>query len=191
MFESLGEYPFILVTGPQRSGTRVCAKMIAYDLPTHWYVDETQIHIDSLYALEILLQQAHGDNYVVQCPALCRYIHYFGGRDDCLIALVRRGLVPIVESQARVGWMWDPLERMRYQGVQHAYAGPPTPPVSQLYEPPDLSIAEVKYRFFATAQKPRIKHWVEVAYESLSNHPLWVSKEERGGFTATQTSRRE
>ena len=59
MFEYLKEFPVVLVTGPQRSGTRICAKMIAHDTG-HRFVDEREIHTDSLYELAGHQVPAHG-----------------------------------------------------------------------------------------------------------------------------------
>jgi len=72
MFELLSQFNTILVTGPQRAGTRICAKMIAYDTG-HEYVDEDSIGMDSLYRLYGLLETNRP--MVIQCPVLCRHIH--------------------------------------------------------------------------------------------------------------------
>ena len=94
MFE---EFQHVLVTGPQRSGTRIAAKILACDTG-YRYVDETEIHTDSLYALSILLVPDGPERLVVQCPALCRDIHFFGERDDVQIVMMRRSLADIKAS---------------------------------------------------------------------------------------------
>lgn len=162
-------FRFVLITGPQRSGTRIAARIIAHDLP-HRYVDETEIHTDSLYALATLLAQTEG--VIVQCPALCRDIHFFGDRDDVLIVMMMRDLLDIRASQDRVGWTgsWEPLEQFRYRV--------------------ETNIADAKYHYWQESQRSRIKNWLELRYEDLSGHSLWIPKERRVGFEATQTEER-
>lgn len=165
MFEWLAEFDRILVTGPQRSGTRICAKMIAYDT-RHEYIDEYDFQMDSLYSLCSLLQNRR--RLVVQCPVLCRYVHMFSA-DDTAIVLMRRNIEDVIASQERVGWRWEWLELARYDRS-------------------DGVIAEVKYRFWEETQRKQIKHAFEIEHESLAGHPLWVSKYLRQNFGPTQTA---
>jgi hypothetical protein len=162
--EFLNKFKYILVTGPQRSGTRIAAKIIAHDVG-HRYVDETEIHTDSLYTLVWLL--SGDERVVVQCPALSRYVHFFGDRDDVLIVWMVRARWDIKASQERIGWEWELLEQFRYDTTR--------------------PIAQAKHRYWAFTQRPVIKHWYEVHYEKLSDHPLWVPKERRADFTFNQT----
>jgi len=69
LFDWLASFDKILVTGPQRSGSRICAQMIAYDTG-HEYVDEEDLSMDSLYQLCGFLEDQRG--LVIQCPTLCR-----------------------------------------------------------------------------------------------------------------------
>lgn len=164
----LGKFDKIIVTGPQRSGTRICAKMIAHDTG-HRYVDESEVGIDSLYRLRTLLQSNH--RFVVQCPALCRHVHVFSD-DDTAIVLMRRDVEDIIASQKRIGWSWEKVELARYDRS-------------------DGAIAEVKYRFWEEGQRRQIRHAFEIEYESLARHPLWVPKLLRRSFRAGQTTFRD
>lgn len=164
IFEWLDGFDKILVTGPQRSGTRICAQMIAKDTG-HTYVDERNINFESLYRLWSLCHK--DERLVIQCPALCRHVHAFDA-DTVAVVLMRRNVEDIIASQERIGWNLEKVELARY----------------------DLSegvIAKVKYQFWDDYQKERIKHAFEIEYESLANHPLWVTKELRWDFDATQT----
>jgi hypothetical protein len=165
MFEYLAEFDKILVTGPQRSGTRICTKMIAYDTG-HEYVDELGIVGDSINWLGTFVQSRQ--RFVVQCPALCRHIHMFSA-DDTAIVLMRREVGDIIASQERVGWRGEWLELARYDRT-------------------DGVIAEIKYRFWDEVQKGRIEHGFEVKYEHLAEHPLWVAKPLRQEFKIGQTA---
>jgi len=164
MFEWLSEFDFILVTGPQRSGTRICAKMISYDTG-HEYVDEDDIGMDSIYRLCGLMETNRP--IVVQCPVLCRYIHFLS-EGNVAIIMMRRKVEDIIASQKRINWSWEWLELARYDRMEGV-------------------IAEIKYQFWDQYQKERIKHAYEIEFESLVTHPLWVTKDERHGFDARQT----
>jgi hypothetical protein len=163
MFEYLKAYNRIIVTGPQRSGTRICAKMIAYDTGMA-YIDEAEIAVDSTHRMaQILFNQG----IVLQAPGMCHCVHYFGKNENLLVVMVFRDINDIIRSQERIDWKYEAIERIKYGGK----LGP---------------IAKLKYEFWEK-QKPLIHHWVEVEYESLKEHPLWVPKEKREGFGDTQT----
>jgi Coenzyme PQQ synthesis protein D (PqqD) len=164
MFEWLKKFKKILVTGPQRSGTRICARMIAHDTG-YKYIDEKVLGVDSFYKLFSLFDS--NLCCVVQCPALCRHVHMFS-RDESAIVLMRRNVKDIIASQERIGWNWEKPELARYD----CSAG---------------VIAEVKYEFWDKEQRPRIEHSFEIAYDSLAGHPLWVPKNMRGNFGPDQT----
>lgn len=163
MFDYLKQFSKIIVTGPQRAGTRICARMIVHDIG-YRFVDERNINIDSLYRLTDALAL---DNVVVQCPALCRFVHHYGINDDLVVVMMKRDIDDIIASQKRIKWGWEPVELAYYEG----------------YPPP---IARAKYSFWEK-QKEVIKHWNEVDYESLSSHPLWEPKIQRLNFKAHQT----
>ena len=164
MFEHLGGFERVLVTGPQRSGTRICSKMIAHDTGLR-FVDERAFAADSLNRLWKMLQQETG--IVVQCPALCRYVHLLTGESDAVV-FMRRPIVDIVASQERIGWEWEPPERIRYGGGV------------------DL-IASVKWWEWIDWQKRMIHYPFEIYYNDLAEHPLWIPKEQRANFEACQT----
>lgn len=142
----------IIVTGPQRSGTRFVAKVIAHDANLT-YIDETEIHTDSLYALWSMLDTR--DNVVIQCPALSIYVHLFGDRDDVGVVMVIRDPDAIQASQDETNWTetLETLERARC-----GY--------------PEMPSWATKYVYWKK-QKRRIKHYREVVFEELQNHELW------------------
>ena len=170
MFDGLEKFPIIVVTGPQRSGTRVCARMIGYSLG-HEIVDERDIHIDSLYALMIRIDKARqqGEKIVVQCPALSYAAHFLGQFADVCVVMMMRDKNDIRASEKRVGWKWGSLEKMHYPDEMRFWA-----------------IDTIKYEYWKV-QKTRIKNAVEIWYEGLKDHPKWLDKEEREGFHALQT----
>jgi hypothetical protein len=153
MFEHLSDYSVILVTGPQRSGTQIAARMIAEDTPL-WYLDEQAfraVDVDAWYDIV-----AEAGMQVIQCPGMCRFVHEFGDRDDLAVVLMRRSVEDIIASQQRIGWRYEQLELARYGEIE----GP---------------IAEVKYWYWDKHQKDKIQHAYEIDYEciSLRNNGLY------------------
>lgn len=171
MFERLARFRVVLVTGPQRSGTTIAAKMIVHDTGHH-FVPEEEFGPHDVDAWRKLVRE--GQSVVIQCPTMCRYVHGFGDRDDVAVVLMRRPIRDIRASQERIGWPAEERERelARY-GMQ---SGEPAP---------------IKYLFWWAQQRHHVKHAFEVDFESLSAHPMWVPKERRADFGPRQTAIQE
>ena len=174
MFEYLRDYQRILVTGPQRSGTRIAAKMIAADTG-YEYIDETEFGVHSRKGLRMLIRR---DYIVVHCPALCRTIHNYSTADTQIV-LMRRSIEDIIASEKRIGWEFGALDELWKYGVEYnelrrefAYGAP-------------VSIR--KYEYWENEQRDRLLNYLELEYESLSAHPLWLPKEARTDFAPEQT----
>lgn len=165
MFEYLSTFDKIVVTGPQRSGTTICAKMIVADLRYEFYPEE-RIGIRLPSALWELIDKQR--QFVVQCPALCHCIEDFSA-DDVAIVLMRRNVGDIVASEERVKWTRKQARELAQYGRK------------------DGVISEVRYDHWEKHQRPYIAHAFEIEYESLSEHPLWVPKERRADFGLRQT----
>src|SRR5579875_68345 len=71
MFEHLAVHPMIVVTGPQRSGTRIAARMIAADTG-HRFVDETEFLIKDEARFRALFRSPGGEAFVVQAPHMLK-----------------------------------------------------------------------------------------------------------------------
>lgn len=164
MFEHLGGFERVLVTGPQRSGTRICSKMIAHDTELR-FVDEREFDTDSLNRLWRMLQDETW--IVVQCPALCRYVHRLATDDDAVVFMKRR-LVDIKLSERRIGWRFEPPEKIRY-------------------DERFTTAADAKIDYWWDVQCDDIENDFEVAYENLERHQLWVPPEGRTHFGPYQT----
>jgi hypothetical protein len=165
-----GNFRNIIVTGPQRSGTRIGAKVIADEL-NFTYTDETELLTDSAYKLQWFLDD---EKYrVLQCPALCHTVHFFGQRDEVAIVLMWRDIDEIGKSEERIGWnrsRWADIERFHYR----KFNGP---------------LAYRKYQYWVDYQVNNIKHPFKLPYKWLKQHPLWVPKDQRGpswAFTQTE-----
>jgi len=169
LFEPLVPFGKIMVTGPQRSGTTICAKMIAHDLGVR-YIDEDDIGWKSASvmdedALRRLFQNETG--FVVQAPAAAHMCHQLGA-DDVAVVFMMRDVDAIIASQKRIGWKYERVELDKYDA-------------------PHGPIAVVKYRCWFMWQRDMIKHPFEIEYAALHQHPMWVPQDKRRGFATRQT----
>ena len=92
MFEYLAEFKRIFVTGPQRSGTTICAIMIAKDIGYRWYKEH--ILKDMTVSEFRRFAQANKD-FVMQCPSMCAYVHEVASSKDAVV-LVKRAVKEII-----------------------------------------------------------------------------------------------
>ena len=176
MFEHLAIYDQILVTGPQRSGTTIAAKMIAQDTG-HRYVDEVEYGTHSEEAFLDLLRTSH--RVVVQCPAMCHVVHQVAA-SSTLVVMMIRDCDDIQASEERVGWTIGVYQELYTFGM--------TPLRARAYRMKGGQVAPLKYRRWREEQRDLVPHYLELEYEALSTHPLWVPREQRVHFTARQTA---
>ena len=169
MLEYLSHFGKILVSGPQRSGTRLMSKILAHDFG-YIYVDEEDLGIDSVARMRQSL--ALPFKMVFQCPALCYCIETFSA-PDIAIVYMERSTEDIIASEKRIGWN-DNTER------EHYNAGDV-----------DMPIAEIKWLWWEKIQREMIHNPFTIVYGYLSQHPLWIPKEERVNFKWNQTERGE
>jgi len=160
-FKDLQMFPRILVVGPQRSGTRICAQMIAHDTG-HTYIDESEFGGDiEFWAKEIIRLNY---NCVVHGPGIMRICHCTAA--DLVIVLIR-DIKEILQSQYRLAWAHDREELDKYG----ARRGPS---------------CVVKYAVWKS-QKKYVPRFMEIPYAELNKHPMWVDKKDRKGWTWNQT----
>lgn len=153
MFAELQRYRCIIVTGPQRSGTTIAARMIAHDTG-HTCIDEADYGTKDIGAWREIVRTA--DNVVVHSPAMSRWVHEEAAA-DVLVVWMLRSLSAILRSQQRIGWKSEIVERAKYEATDDAQP-----------------VAEIKLDYWRTHQRAVIPHWLEVDYETLRDHPLWV-----------------
>jgi hypothetical protein len=139
----------IVVTGPQRSGTTISARILADELG-YEFLPEERIRYRNL--LKFFQLYASLDRFVLQAPCLCAFAHVL----PACIVLVRRDVEEIIKSQERIGWSEYERRELRNYFVD---TGP---------------IAEVRYSVWDRYQKPNMSNAFELKYESLRGHRLWV-----------------
>lgn len=168
MFEQLQDFHVAFVVGPHRSGTTICARMIAQDTG-HRFVIEDDIGFSNG---EMMKEQLDiGDPVVIQCPFFLPYIDTVGHHtkldpdDFCVVMMHRyRKDIEVSEEKAR---------RVNFAGLgenQKRQYGINSP----------LHVSDVKYAAWEK-QRTKIKHAFDVGYLELADHPLWV--EDRSKFT--------
>jgi hypothetical protein len=148
----------IVVTGPQRSGTHIAAEIIAADIG-YTYVDDSEFGVINKAKF---LWECHKERRVIHCPGMSRWIHEVP--KGTLVVFMMRDLEDIHRSEARIKWNGRYMEQMNYGCAS-------------------WDTAAEKYRFWREVQKPILgASCIEIEYESLKYHPLWVSKDRRSNF---------
>lgn len=144
--------------------------MIAHDTG-HTFADETLWGVRNPAGLLAVL---NSPPVVAQCPALFKWI-IDRPREDVFVVLIRRDLEEIYQSQERIGWEFEPEELARF-GLE------PTSADGRC-----LRAAEVKYAYWDWGAKPPLH--IEIAYDDLRAHPLWLDWKDRKNFTSKQTKK--
>lgn len=167
MFEALKQFPRIIVSGPHRAGTTICGEMIAADTG-HTSLREEAFGWSNVERFERCLLL---DNVVLQAPFFSHALHYLSA--DAFVVFMKRDVEDILASQSRMvtdmgdptGWGISEYRLKKYHASSHA--------PDLVYENWDI-------------QKTRLEgRYLEVDYESLKDHPLWVN--DRSRFHHRQT----
>ncbi len=159
----LKEAKRVLVTGPQRSGTTIATKMLAADLSLPCLLEESFDTMDVAKFFAV----AAGNEYVLQAPAMSAFCHHL---PDTTVVFMRRKLTDILASQQRIRWTYGAIECSRYFRSNNEHP------------------ACIKYHFWDTQQKALLGHRaIDLEYESLRTHPLWLDKEKRVHFDSRRT----
>lgn len=172
MFEALAKYRVVIVTGPHRSGTRLCAHAVACDTGLG-YVD-TEDYGGDLDAWKEIV--ARGRGVVVHSPGMARWVHEVAGRVDVLVIWMLRSLSQILMSEAKADWE-DGDEKALYADVP-GYKG-------------QYHVSVNKLNFWRSYQHKHVHNWREVRYGDLNAHPLWLPAEKRRNFAPTQWALRD
>jgi len=167
MFKDLAKYRVILVTGPHRSGTTICARMIANDTG-HDFVIEDEFAFANLAQLSAYVHSSYGP-VVIQCPFLSHVIDdlkYLIDLDysEALVVMMHRHRPDIIRSEQK-------------SKVDFYTVGMRT---KQSYnDETDRHPSDTKYSAWEDQCKC-VPHAMDVGYESLKDHPLWI--EDRSGM---------
>ncbi len=164
------EYTKILVCAPQRSGTRFITKAISHDLNLTFkdqlFVDPDNDARRDLAATIIRDE----DKFVLMCTAVFHVIHLLA-KDDTLVVLVNRSVDDTVASGVRVNWE---------NGRNQQKLLPPR------FRNLDVSSCVARRMYFDKIQREFIENLIEIDYDDQKDHPLFIPKEARAGFTWSQ-----
>lgn len=168
LLNELKIYKHILVTGPQRSGTRIAAKIISSDLNIS-YVDENELGCRDVCRLIDRLRVK--DRNVIQGPAFSYLVHMLHLPETCVVYMMRP-IQDIKKSEARIGWTIGD-KRSELKGY-----------FKNMEDDPSV----VKYAAWTEIQKSTmLMPYFELEYESLKDHTLWMSPSRRINFKWDQT----
>lgn len=169
----------IIVTGPQRSGTRIASKIIAADLGIK-YIDEWSF---SCYDFPRMLDLiSDKEELVMQAPSMSMFIHKLP-KEEYTIIFMFRNIDDINDSQARIKWSYANVENGAYLGRFMC-----SEKINW-----NNSNCEIKYEVLDKIQRAQIRsdYLFDLEYESLKDHPLWLNKDNRSGLHAFQTKHGE
>jgi len=153
MFKHLKNYDKVLVTGPHRSGTTITMRMIAHDTGFTG-LDEKVFGFRFIRELPRVWQAST----VLQAPNALPWLPVLVRPEDMVaVVMVRRSIADITASVAR----------QKAPDGRHVQA--------------PVFTAEQGYRLWSSMYKGGFSY-LEVNYEDLSDHPLWVPKERRVGW---------
>ena len=165
LIKHLGPFRRVLVTGPQRTGTTIAARMFAGDL-NYRFLREEDFGAHNLPAAFKLWEQS--DQIVMQAPALSAYCHLFKAG---AVVWMRRPIEEILRSRQRIRMHDGGPERIAYFTDR-------------------WPLAEFKNECWETRQRPVIgERAFECQYHWLEGHPLWVPPKERQNWNRRQTER--
>lgn len=168
LFEPLKQHSQIVVTGPPRSGTRICTEMIAHDLGYEVMYQESVWNKQ----FRLVRYNMQRGPTVYQVPTIVAWAHKLAF--DVAVVFVRRSIEEIRESEARIGWSDGPGK-----GQEKA--------LLQNYFLEEGNLPDVVYRMWDKYQRWQVKYDYEIQYEDLAQHPLWIPKEKRVNFEPWQT----
>lgn len=155
----------VLVTGPQRSGTTIAARILADELG-YRFVSEKDIKTHSLWRLHKRLLSLRRE--VIQGPCFGSICHYID-TPKTLVVFMRRNVDQIARSEQRIGWnaqKWELANYFRDSGT----------------------VGAVRYECWEKYQQPLMEvPWIELAHDSFAGHRLWVESEKRRHFSDHQT----
>lgn len=173
----------IVVVGPQRSGTTFTAKVLAARLKFR-YVDEIDFLINDAYLFK---RQLKLSGSVIQAPGLTHLIHEMVG-ESTLVIYMRRASKDILKSvRNKNGFLTHQIFSINQSKfLRRRY--PLDPCVRNILNEIDENelYIDTMLKIWHSCQSIRIKHQVELNYESLKFHPLWLDKKHRKGFHSKQ-----
>ena len=136
---------------------------------------------------------------VAQAPGFSHIAHLIANEDNLIVFMVRKWS-DIVKSLYRIegkisNWVYTKT-LYEYELFNRINPGirtncnPPTDPEVEEYFKKYIDknsyFLEVPYKMWKYYQRDKIPNWIQLDYESLSSHPMWVDKKNRKNTTRKQ-----
>lgn len=156
----------ILVTGPQRSGSKLIANIISLDTG-YRLVRHKQMDLPS--GIKTFRKKK---NIVLHHPSFVAFLKDIEDEHTAIVYCWRR-LKDILDSEYKWKWLkYYPLELgyLKSQGY-----------IRKIGE--KMNPAKIKNKVWKNTLESTLQNTFTVRYEDLESHPLWVSKEARDRFT--------
>jgi hypothetical protein len=194
----------IIIVGNQRSGTTFTGQAIAKSL-SFKSIDEAAFHTKDVDKFKKIFKQ---QNIVVQAPGLTHLVHNFVGKNDLVIFMVRKWsdiFKSIYRTNGQMSqWvlMNDMYDVNRYY-YSFGYYKDSDGNKHELYDKKDERCEaiydevvdrnsfhlDVIYKMWKNFQRDLIPNYIELDYESMKLHPMWVDKKYRKEFNSKQTKK--
>jgi len=164
----------IIITGPQRSGTRFMTSILSDDMG-YKYIDESEFDIWSYEKLKSITMGI--DGFVAHAPGLAHLVNEID--NDIFIVFMRRDVADIVNSQNRINWGEIEINYIKdiYRNKFKNHTIDFTKPIS-----------EIKYQVWDIEKLNILNKYVDFNYTDLKLHKRWVDKDKRTGFNPHQVS---
>jgi len=174
VFENLAKHRKILVTGPHRSGTTIAATMIHDDLKSsHGLVLEELCWKPERCLDAVKMWLEINEPMIIQAPFAADVCHQFPG---VFVVFMHRDIDAIENSQ----------KRMKLRNGRKVWWHDIEATERDKYHCDDSTVAGMKYRCWQD-QKQHIVNYLELDYETLKDHHLWIQPELRKDFHVRQT----
>ena len=183
LVELVPQFPCVAVTGPERSGTTIATEMIC---SSTGYMNVSEEAWDNDFGLLWRLL-CKGDGIVVHAPHLTFRVHEIDRHcpERVLIVFMLRAVADIVASQRNCHW-GARSEHSADNGDPKGWGNP----ASRWYDAashemfrdviePEAHLCLNRQRVWHRRQKQLVSNYVEVEYETLRSHWLWLEPEKR------------
>lgn len=195
-------YDRIIIVGNQRSGTTFVSQALSKTLG-YKNIDENAFAVKDVNVFKEIFKQK---NIVVQAPGLTHLVHNLVGEKDLIIFMVRQWSDIYKSIHRKNGklsnWilmndMYDVSKYYYTTGYFKDRGGK----VHELYDKIDSKCnsvfeevvnkdsysLDVVYKMWKHYQRDLITNYIELDYESMKLHPMWIDKKHRTKFHAKQT----
>ena len=188
-------YKNIIIVGNPRSGTTFTSHALAKSLGLN-YVDENSYGLRNANLFNKIMDRG---NNVAQAPSFTHIAHLLANKDNLIVFMVRKWS-DIIKSLYRIegkisNWVYTKTlyDYELFNRINPGIRTKCNPPIDLEVESyfkkhidKNSYLLEVPYKIWKYYQRSKIPNWIQLDYESLSTHPMWVDKKDRKNTTRKQ-----